>query len=193
MNMTIDWDNVDENAGGGDFVVAEMGWHLVVVDEIEQKQSKSTGAEMWRITYRVVDGQYKGSKIWDTLPFSPKGMSRCKIALSAMLGRPLPKMSADYQNGQTLHMNYADMFMNSTLWIEVDGHETNDAGKRYPNVSYDGFRPLKKDEVAAGTTPTPQAQTAQPQPQQQPQPQSGVSQALAGLFPPEESEANLPF
>jgi hypothetical protein len=64
------------------YEVIPAGRYLVKIAEIQTERTKEHGDEMWRMTQEIVDGPYRGRRIFDRITFSDSGLKRVKLVCS---------------------------------------------------------------------------------------------------------------
>jgi uncharacterized protein DUF669 len=78
--MKAAWDDIPD---ADDFSPIPDGEYLMKVAEAEEKQSKN-GNPMWKLVLEIVNGQFKGRRVWDNITWSGEGMKRVKLVLSRL-------------------------------------------------------------------------------------------------------------
>lgn len=106
--MVIDLTNFKDRVGGR----VEPGTYRVVVDDVEQDQSKA-GNPMINVWFRVEGGQFDGATITDRLVLTEKSLFRVVGFLQA-LGYPTPRKKLQLDTGK---------WLNQRLEITVDDGE----------------------------------------------------------------------
>ena len=88
----------------GSFTPLPVGDYLVIISASEKKPTKNGKGEYLQLTYDVIDGEYKGRKLFDRLNIINENATAQKIAqgtLSAIChvtGVARPKMSEELHN-----------------------------------------------------------------------------------------------
>ena len=106
--ITLDLTNYKDRVGGR----VEPGTYRVVVDDVEQDQSKA-GNPMINVWFRVEGGQFDGATITDRLVLTEKSLFRVVGFLQA-LGYPTPRKKLQLDTGK---------WLNQRLEITVDDGE----------------------------------------------------------------------
>ena len=77
---TIEFDKVDDVL---DFTPLPDGKYCCTVADVEEAKTQY-GDEMWKLRFRVSEGQYKGRYIFDNMIFSTPGLKRVKLICSRL-------------------------------------------------------------------------------------------------------------
>lgn len=108
----IDFSTVDE---AGDFSPLPEGKYLSLLESVDDTQRTQYDDEMWRMKFKVVEGEYKNRYIFDNMVFSEKAMSRVKLICS--------RMGLDVSGAVELT---SDLLIGRTVIIEVTVEEYTD-------------------------------------------------------------------
>jgi hypothetical protein len=134
--------NFDKVEEVGDYSPLPEGKYPVKVYECEEKQSQA-GNETWNIKMEVVEGEFKGKRIFDNITWSDKAFPRTKLVLSR-LGLPV-KGEIDYQ---------PDDLVDQTAIVEVEIEEfvsEDDVGnikkKKRNKVTFAGYEKWSPGET----------------------------------------------
>lgn len=77
----VQWDNVEDTQT---FAPLPEGAYVVEVAEVYPDKTTKNGDEMWRIEFEILEGQYRGRKLFDNMVFSQKAMPRVKYVCSKL-------------------------------------------------------------------------------------------------------------
>lgn len=75
------WNEIEEAQDYSPIPTGVYHCKLVVVDS---SKTTAAGDEMWELKFVVVDGEYRGRKIYDRLSFGRKALPRVKLLFSRM-------------------------------------------------------------------------------------------------------------
>ena len=88
MGIKIDWNEV--NTEKKEFKPLPKGDYVCVVDNVEETET-SAGEKAWKIRFKVVEGEYKGRYLFDTVNVeNPKKMQKLKALYTVVFGAKLP-------------------------------------------------------------------------------------------------------
>jgi hypothetical protein len=99
----LDFD-ATQHEPSADFSALPAGKYQVVIIESEMKKTKAGNGEYLQLTMQVVDGEYKGRKLWDRLNIRNANQTAQKIALERLsaicraVGTMKPKDSVELHN-----------------------------------------------------------------------------------------------
>lgn len=140
--------NANEVEPLGDFAAIPAGKYLAVITNSEMKPTKSKTGNFLEFTFEVIDGEFKGRKLWARLNLENPNATAVKIARSELssicraVGVNEPKDSCE------LH--------NLPLVIGVK-QKTNDDGEVFNEIkSYskkDAANPAKPQQAQSSTPP----------------------------------------
>lgn len=71
----IDFTQIEDTS---DYAPLPDGEYRCHVDSVDERTTQR-GDPMWRLRFRVVDGDFEGRWVWDNLVFSERGRSRVKL------------------------------------------------------------------------------------------------------------------
>lgn len=80
----VSFDGVPD--AGGDFQPIPDGTYTMRIDSVEAKETRK-GDPMFKLTLKVIDGEYTNRLVWDNLVFNSKAMGRVK-KLCGAIGLP---------------------------------------------------------------------------------------------------------
>ena len=86
------------------FEPVPIGDYVVIITESDLKPTKNGDGEYLQLVYEIMDGEYKGRKIWDRLNLINKNVTATEIAQRALsgichaVGILHPKDSAELHN-----------------------------------------------------------------------------------------------
>ena len=63
----LDFDAIDENAGGGNFEPLPAGQYMVAINTAEVKENRSGTGSYLALAFDVIDGPHTGRKLWENL------------------------------------------------------------------------------------------------------------------------------
>lgn len=64
--------------------VVEEGDYLIELDEVEQKTSESSGADYLSLEFKIVEGDFKGKKLWHNCSLQPQALFNLRGVLEAL-------------------------------------------------------------------------------------------------------------
>ena len=132
----VDFSTIDE---AGDFSPLPEGKYLCRLESIDDSQQTQNGDDMWRMQFKIIDGEYKKRYIWDNMVFSEKAMPRVKLICS--------RMGLDVSGAINLT---PDLLMGRVVIIEVTTEEytdEQDVTKKRNVVLFAGY---ERAEAGAG-------------------------------------------
>lgn len=91
--VTVDFEGVE--SGGRS---CPDGTYPAVIDEVEEKESQSSGQPMLVVKWKITEGKNKGTMLWDNLSLQPQALWRLKGLLEA-LGEDVPDSSMEVDIG----------------------------------------------------------------------------------------------
>ena len=128
--MDLSGFNADDFPASDDYSALPAGTYTAAIIASESKQTKSGTGSYLELTLEVVDGQYKGRKIWDRLNLQNPNQTAMDIALRTLasicqaVGVTKPRDSAELHNKP----------MQVTLAIRnYNGNDSNEV-KKYTSV-----------------------------------------------------------
>lgn len=135
--MKIDFSTIDEAT---DFKPLPEGRYLCVLDNIDETTTKESGADLWKLRFRVIDGEFTGRTIFDNMVFSEKALKRVKLMCSR-LGLDVSK-----------EMDLVPSMIkgkNVFITVEIGEYEDPQTGKKKPKnvVPFAGYD--RADTIAA--------------------------------------------
>lgn len=143
----VNWDDVEDNEGGGDFTPLADGEYTCMVAKVEDGTTKK-GDVMWTLELRVCEGPNMGRKVFDRLFFSEKALPRVKLVYSrfglktdgsAML------IPSDLEGRKAIVTVYADSYSDKdgkekpTNTIPFDGYAEIDPTDKQTNDDSEGL------------------------------------------------------
>lgn len=131
--VQVNWDEIEENA----MEILPEGEYLCRLDEIESDKQTKSHDPLWRLHFTVIAGVSEGSKIFDNLVFSEKGLKRVKYMCS--------KLGVKVEGSTDLQPSH---IMGRRVFIFVNTREHE--GKTYQNVPWGGYREF---ETTGESTP----------------------------------------
>lgn len=102
--MDLSGFNADDFPASDDYSALPAGTYTAAIVASESKQTKSGTGSYLELTLEVVDGQYKGRKIWDRLNLQNPNQTAMDIALRTLasicqaVGVTKPRDSAELHN-----------------------------------------------------------------------------------------------
>lgn len=153
MSVSLDGFHADEVEPNTGFDPIPNGEYLAIAVDSEMKPTKNNDGRYLQFTHEIIDGQFRGRRIWDRMNLENKNDTAKKIAegtLSAFcraVGVLRPKDSAE------LH--------NKPVKIKVVNEERNDKKGSYTN-KVTGYSPANAPGAAPvqGTLPVSQPAAA---------------------------------
>jgi len=79
--MKIDFSKFDEAT---DFTPLPEGKYLCVLANVEETTTKETSQPLWKLKFRVIEGEFEGRAIFDNMVFTEKAMKRVKLMCSRL-------------------------------------------------------------------------------------------------------------
>lgn len=149
-HLNFDASQEEPNEG---FDPVPSGWYLCVVSDSEMKKTKAGTGEYLKLTFEIIEGEYKGRKLWAQLNLDNPNAQAVQIArgeLSALcraIGVLVPKDSCE------LH--------DRPLLVKAKLVKRQDTGEMKNEVG--GYKPREEGQPAR-----PAANAQQKQPAQQP-------------------------
>lgn len=138
--MRVNWDEHDEASGGGP---VPAGTYRCRLEEIDDKRQTKNRDEMWHLTFEIVEGVYRGRRIWDNLIFSQAAMPRAKLICS--------KLGLDTVGTQDIFPR--DLIgRQAMVTVDVEEYTSGEGQRKTRNsVAYDGYASV--DGTAAISQP----------------------------------------
>jgi hypothetical protein len=147
--LNFDASQVQPNTGTPDPIPS--GWYPMVIKNSEMKPTKDKQGAYLELEFEVIDGEYKGRKVWDRLNLQNKNPVAVEIAYGSLSAICHAAGIIQVQDSQQLH----------GIPMEVK------VGLREADGNYDASNDVKGYRQLAG----PGQQAANPQGFQQPAPQ----------------------
>lgn len=82
--ISVDFSETETN------LTIEEGPYLLEVEDVEVKTSENSGADYLAFTFKVVDGKFKGKKVWHNCSLQPQALFNLRGLLEA-LGYEVPQ------------------------------------------------------------------------------------------------------
>lgn len=77
--VEVNWDDVPD---GNDYSPLPDGQYTCILEKVEERQGSK--GEYWSLEFRVLNGDYSGRKIYDSVFFTPKALPRFKLIASRL-------------------------------------------------------------------------------------------------------------
>lgn len=122
----------EEAGGGGNRIKVKDGWHFVKILSAKTTVSAQKSTPGLQVTFKFLDGKYKGKKIEDTLWLSPKAMSRFRTLLAAV-GKTVKATSKLKMSAVIAALKGQE------LYIETETEESEGYADR-SRVTFQGFQ-----------------------------------------------------
>lgn len=84
VGISVDFSETETN------LTIEEGPYLLEVEDVEVKTSENSGADYLAFTFKVVDGKFKGKKVWHNCSLQPQALFNLRGLLEA-LGYEVPQ------------------------------------------------------------------------------------------------------
>ena len=197
--LNFDASQVQPNTGTPDPIPS--GWYPMVIKNSEMKPTKDQQGAYLKLEFEVIDGEYRGRKVWDRLNLQNKNPVAVEIAYGSLSAICHAAGIIQVQDSQQLHGIPIEV---KVRLKEADGNydASNDvrgyrklAGPGQQAANPQGFQQAPSQQPAAAPQGQPQPWNQQqpapafnqPAPQQQPwnqQPQQGPAASAPSNIPP---------
>lgn len=160
------------------------GLYTVMITESEMKATKAGDGQYLELVLQIVDGDFKGRKIWDRLNLFSRNQTAVQIAQSTLSAICHAVNVIQVQDSQQLHDK--PLVAKVVFMPSKDGFAEKNEVKGYKPLQQQFQQPQPQPQQQQPpamdfSQPQPQPQQQQFQPPQQPQPQP---QTQAASVPP---------
>jgi hypothetical protein len=129
----LNWDNVPTG-----FTLIPDGEYKACVDSIDIKFT-AAGDEMWKIKWRIIDGEHTGQMVRDNVSFGLKALPRAKLVLK--------RLGLDLTGEKMITV---DDVIGRQCWVTVhtSSYKDKKTDKDVPcnAIKYDGFRSMAAEQ-----------------------------------------------
>lgn len=143
--------NADEHEPLDDFSPIPAGDYLAILSESEVKATKDGQGHYLKLTFEILEGEYKGRKLWSQLNLHNKNATAVKIAQSELssICRAVKVM----QPKDSCELHNLPLLIKVKLKKREDTGEMQNEIKGYESKGKQSAPPVNKSTADAGKAP----------------------------------------
>lgn len=124
MDLNFNANGIEDVA---DFELIPSGWYPAVIENTEQRECNDGVSKMMMVTFVIIDGQFKGRKLWTNLNLWHKSEKATEFAKRTLATIVRAQGKSVIGNSSELH--------NVPMGIKVKAEKRNDTGEMHNSIA----------------------------------------------------------